>query len=560
MIDIATLAATIPYRRHVSFWAKSSMFANPVSRWILVSANSIPVQRNPDRVASSPTSSSSSQALFRESCLALESGSAIGVFPEGTSYTQPGIMQIKEGAGWTAVEYVKWCSSKASTTSGERSSSLSQQTGGLLIVPVATVYTDKSRYQSRISVRYGEPISIASYFSPEAGSEPSMEESKATVKRLMADIEKILRAMTIDAPDWETHYAARTARDILWEEEDSVPLGSFVLISQSLVHIFSPLSIISNPRIQPVRDSLIKYFSLLHHTSLTHSSLSSAVPTSLSASTTSNLSSPTLHKIFIRTLCQTVLHPYTLLSLPALITHIPAYILASLSVKVLATPDEEEGPAQFKSIFGGLGAGIGCGTLGWSIQRWLSQGAIGHLLGNLLKSHRFIAGDGILRCLDSLRTVLEGDDGWLKKWTVKLGLIYSVGWAMVRWHNLVIKGNYRRFNYLLTSFKVILGSIVSSTSRSQRAITADILANYSRPPPPPRNIFIAKPSSEPTDKIEQAAGRLGKIGRLGLVPHLLHARQDAMQNLHELLRERALEMGRRPEDFLLDAKLLQSLP
>jgi glycerol-3-phosphate O-acyltransferase/dihydroxyacetone phosphate acyltransferase len=144
--------------------------------------------------------------------------------------------------------------------------------------------------------------------------------------------------MLNDARFRETLYAARTARDILWEKEDSVPLDNFVFISQSLVHVFSPLSIISNPRIQLVRDSLIKYFSLLHHTALTHSSLSSAIPTSLSASDTSKLSSPAPYKIFIRTLCQTVLHPYTILSLPALIAHIPAYILASLSVKLLATP------------------------------------------------------------------------------------------------------------------------------------------------------------------------------------------------------------------------------
>jgi len=68
----------------------------------------------------------------------------IGVFPEGTSYTEPSIAQIKEGAGWAAVEYIRWRMEK-------NGSKCQDKPTRLVIVPVGIVYTDKSHYLSRVS-------------------------------------------------------------------------------------------------------------------------------------------------------------------------------------------------------------------------------------------------------------------------------------------------------------------------------------------------------------------------------------------------------------------------
>ena len=126
-------------------------------RHILLSSGAIPVARNPN---STPESSSgpgsapspppthkngANDALFRETFRALESGEVIGVFPEGTSYTAPGIAQVKDGAARAALEYVRW----ARETGGGQGSK-----PGLRIVPVGIVYTDKSQYQSGVSVAW----------------------------------------------------------------------------------------------------------------------------------------------------------------------------------------------------------------------------------------------------------------------------------------------------------------------------------------------------------------------------------------------------------------------
>ena len=117
------------------------MFAHPVLRAVMTSSGSIPVQRSPD----GPSAADVRFALLRETFRALESGEVIGVFPEGTSYTAPGIAQVKDGAARAALEYVRW----ARETGGGQGSK-----PGLRIVPVGIVYTDKSQYQSGVSVTW----------------------------------------------------------------------------------------------------------------------------------------------------------------------------------------------------------------------------------------------------------------------------------------------------------------------------------------------------------------------------------------------------------------------
>jgi glycerol-3-phosphate O-acyltransferase/dihydroxyacetone phosphate acyltransferase len=97
---------------------------------VLYSTGNIPVDRkNKDR-----------QALFRGTIDALGRGNAVALFPEGTSYTEPRIMQVKEGAAWAALEYTKWTRENPEHASQDP----------LAIVPCAIVYTNKSKYRSYV--------------------------------------------------------------------------------------------------------------------------------------------------------------------------------------------------------------------------------------------------------------------------------------------------------------------------------------------------------------------------------------------------------------------------
>ena len=72
--------------------------------------------------------------------------------------------------------------------------------------------------------------------------------SRNVVKNVTAEIESRLFEMTVNAKDWyayaswpvkraksivrETYYTAKTARQILWKDDDSVPLQDWVPVSQ----------------------------------------------------------------------------------------------------------------------------------------------------------------------------------------------------------------------------------------------------------------------------------------------------------------------------------------
>jgi len=80
--------------------------------------------------------------LFKGTFDALRNDKAVALFPEGTSYTEPRIMQVKDGAAWAALEYAKL----------QRENPAGNGSKGVVIVPVAIVYTDKSKYRSDVSL------------------------------------------------------------------------------------------------------------------------------------------------------------------------------------------------------------------------------------------------------------------------------------------------------------------------------------------------------------------------------------------------------------------------
>jgi glycerol-3-phosphate O-acyltransferase/dihydroxyacetone phosphate acyltransferase len=108
----------------------ASLYANPVLRHILLSTGNIPVERK----------TNDRRKLFAGTFDALAAGWAVALFPEGTSYTEPRIMQVKDGAAWAALEYTKWAREHPEKTTGKP----------VIILPVAMVYTEKSKYKSNV--------------------------------------------------------------------------------------------------------------------------------------------------------------------------------------------------------------------------------------------------------------------------------------------------------------------------------------------------------------------------------------------------------------------------
>ncbi|KAH7097251.1 acyltransferase [Auriculariales sp. MPI-PUGE-AT-0066] len=309
-------ASTVPFKRVIHYWAKSTLFKNPVLGYVLKSTGNIPVDRG----------NKDNQVLFRGTFEALASNNVVALFQKA---------QIKDGASWTSLEFAKYVRDNAITNLKP-----------LKLVPAALVYTNKGKYRSSVFVEFGAPIELeqleAEFLNGEEGA------TKRAVKKLSQEIEARLVDLSINAPDWETLYSARMALDLLWGSERNVGLPDFVPVSQSLVDIFSTPNV---PGLSNLKSKLLTYHSLLRATGLTHADISAIPlprnldPKSRDVPLPSRLT--TLGLLVSETLACMVRLPFFLLPL---ITHAPAYYMARFGAKM--AEDEEETQAQNKVVFG----------------------------------------------------------------------------------------------------------------------------------------------------------------------------------------------------------------
>ncbi|KAG6917822.1 hypothetical protein DXG01_000882 [Tephrocybe rancida] len=401
----------------------SSLFANPIVRYILFSSGNIPVDRK----------SKDRQVLFKGTFEALSKGYAVALFPEGTSYTEPRIMQVKDGAAWAALEYSKW----------QQENPGSAPPQDVVIIPASIVYTDKSKYRSDVVVEYGQPIRLDAYkeqfFSDVEGA------PRAAVKRLTRAIESELLEATINAPDWNTLYAARMAHDILWEGNKSINLDEFVVTSQTLVDLFSGPTTI--PHFKTTKRNLLEYHSLLQSSRLSNPVLESLpLPRSLDPNIPAPIPSRlyTLLLLVRDTISALICLPFFLFPL---IVHIPVYFMGRLGARLVK--DEEETQAQNKVVFGLLALAL------------IYPAAFFFL--------------------------------WALLWYTPVGALLAAAtvYLFANYHNRMVNENYQRGKRILAAWRVLVG--VWTPRRWDLSVSA--LSQYTTPAPRKENPWIEKPKT-----------------------------------------------------------------
>ncbi|KAG8872500.1 hypothetical protein FRB97_007569 [Tulasnella sp. 331] len=326
VVDPATLSATFPHGRYIHYWSKSSLFVNPIAKWILLDSGNIPVNRK----------SKDNQTMFKGTFDVLSLGEVVALFPEGTSYTEPKIMQVKDGAAWAALEYTKWATGEEGVKKGAKP---------LTLLPAGLVYTNKSKYRSSAVIEYGKPIPLAALAEEFALDDTNSK--KSAVKKLTKAIERDLFRMTINAEDWETLYASRMARELLWEGKP-VNLDEFVSVSQMLVDLLTyPSPSIST---STLKSALLKYSSLLNASKLTNEAISALpLPRTLDPDHPTPLPSRLSTLAFLIGSTVACIAPLPFFAIP-LIVNIPVYVMSRVGARLAL--NEEETIAQNKIAFG----------------------------------------------------------------------------------------------------------------------------------------------------------------------------------------------------------------
>ena len=139
--DSFVIGATVP--RKVHFIATVQLFRFRPVKWLLTQCGVIPINRIRDDPKAMRTVADTFEACYR----VLEAGEAIGIFPEGITYDDSQLKEIKTGAARMALELEHRHQGKL----------------GLKIVPVGLTFSAKEMYRSDVLAHFGEPIRVSEY-------------------------------------------------------------------------------------------------------------------------------------------------------------------------------------------------------------------------------------------------------------------------------------------------------------------------------------------------------------------------------------------------------------
>ena len=382
VVDPFVLAWSMPHRREVHFWAKNTIFHPPLAAKILRHLGAVPVDRTTGNNA----------GLWKSTLECFDQGGVIAVFPEGTSYTLPHLLPLRDGASWAALEHYK-------------EYVLGHMKGPeVQIIPVGITYLQKEQWRSDVIVAYGPPIDFTlpgKRFTDISiqldklkcdihGNEERMEDlesqRRAIVKQVTADIDQALRKLTVNAPDWPTMEAAKVARCML-VPDDLIILDVYVKLLQSLIsvltldsemigdkHILSDES--DREEIRNLRLELDRYAGLLREIKVTDGDI---VAHSRHALTPVNIS----FRLLLQSLQFVVEIP---LFLPGILFHLPVYGLARL---VEGMEKYEECKAQNKIILSVFVLPLLYMLLCYSIYRYVFAGTVAGLVAAALLTITF---------------------------------------------------------------------------------------------------------------------------------------------------------------------------
>lgn len=166
--------------RQVRFAAKDVLFENRVLRFFLDTLGAVPIKRKQDHAppAEDGNASVDNGAAFEALFGVLATGGAFGIFPEGISHSRSELAPLKTGAARIAL---------GSARDGT----------GVVIVPCGLTYKRRTRLRSRVLVQFGQPIEVSPALL-------EMKDEREAAHQLTDQIELGLRALTINAPDFDT--------------------------------------------------------------------------------------------------------------------------------------------------------------------------------------------------------------------------------------------------------------------------------------------------------------------------------------------------------------------
>lgn len=238
--------------RPVRFLGKAPLFSVPVAGPLLRAAGAIPVYRRQD----DPDSVDRNEQTFTAARDALVDGSAIAIFPEGISHSDPNLAPMRTGAARIALLTAR--------TLG----------GAFPIVPIGLTYRDKTRFHSRALAASGPPIEWSDL-------DPDGEGS---VQELTRRIDLGIRKVTVNLDSWDDAPAVEAA-EAIWaaERELSSDPESRLERRRDIARMLAALRHEDPEGIEALRRSVLGFDAVLRELRLTPRMLDFATRSSVAA-------------------------------------------------------------------------------------------------------------------------------------------------------------------------------------------------------------------------------------------------------------------------------------
>jgi 1-acyl-sn-glycerol-3-phosphate acyltransferase len=188
-------------QRDVRFLAKAPLFTHPVIGWLVRAVGSLPVYRIQD----DPRLVGQNRDIFAAVHIALSTGAAVGIFPEGTSHSGPRLSPIKTGAARIALGAARFMGRD------------------FPIMPVGLVYRDRNSLRSEARVVVGDAFDWSDL--------AARSDEKFAVRELTKRIDEAMRRVTLNLDSGEDAAIVHVAEQI-WAAEHGSPRDSEATVSR----------------------------------------------------------------------------------------------------------------------------------------------------------------------------------------------------------------------------------------------------------------------------------------------------------------------------------------
>lgn len=195
-------------KQPIYYMAKATLFNSKFKLWLLKSLNMVPINRAGEGKIKGVDNTSS----FEECYKILEEGKSLVIFPEGTSYQERVLRQLKSGTARIALE-----------TENRNDGNL-----GLQVVAIGLNYSQPEKFRSRILVNIDNPSGVTQYL------DEFRTDSLAAAKKLTVKFRNRLEKVLVTTADKE--------EDELVEELHTILSSKYIPsakkgVSQEVTHL-----------------------------------------------------------------------------------------------------------------------------------------------------------------------------------------------------------------------------------------------------------------------------------------------------------------------------------